>query len=169
MVVFPVYWTALHPYVVEFNLIEGLWLNLLNVFLHAVNTASCLLDMCLTARPVRIQHAYLPALFGLWYTAFSLVGSLATLRYDCWLQVYWAAGGTGRCGPRPDLPDQPQHYCDKYVPAVGTTVTDLATRYIYPILDWEDHPAAAAGVVVGGCLVMPLLQVHTLLFTISYH
>ena len=30
-------------------------------------------------------------------------------------------------------------------------------RYIYPILDWEDHPGLAAGVVTGGCLLMPVL------------
>ena len=30
-------------------------------------------------------------------------------------------------------------------------------RYIYPILDWEDHPGLAAGVVTGGCVLMPLL------------
>ena len=30
-------------------------------------------------------------------------------------------------------------------------------RYIYPILDWEDHPGVAAGVVTGGCVLMPVL------------
>ena len=34
----------------------------------------------------RIQHSYLPMLFGTYYTAFSV--------------IYWAAGGTGRCAER---------------------------------------------------------------------
>ena len=33
-----VYWIALHPYVVEYNIMKGTWKNILNVFLHGVNT-----------------------------------------------------------------------------------------------------------------------------------
>ena len=81
-----IYWTALHPYVVEFNIIQGTWMNILNVFLHGINTVSCLLDMMTTARPVRIHHFYLACVFGIWYCFFSL--------------LYWAAGGLGMCMPR---------------------------------------------------------------------
>jgi len=124
-----VYWIALHPYVIEFDLIKGDWMIALNYFLHLVNTLSCLLDIFLTARPIRVHHFYLAVIFGLWYTIFSL--------------IYWAAGGTGickeRCDKRPDCP----YICD---------------RYIYPILDWDEKPGMAAGVVLGGCVFMPVIQ-----------
>ena len=32
-------------------------------------------------------------------------------------------------------------------------------RYIYPILDWDAQPGMAAGVVLGGCVLMPVIQV----------
>ena len=35
----------------------------------------------------------------------------------------------------------------------------FCTSYIYPILDWEDHPGMATGVVLGGCVLMPVIQV----------
>ena len=44
-----IYWTALHPYVVEFNIMKGTWMKMLNVFLHGVNTISCVVDMMITA------------------------------------------------------------------------------------------------------------------------
>jgi len=34
----------------------------------------------------RIHHTYMPMLFGIYYTTFSV--------------IYWAAGGTGRCAER---------------------------------------------------------------------
>ena len=45
---------------------------------------SVLLDLCVTARPVRLGHVLYPILEGLSYTTFSL--------------VYWALGGTGAGG-----------------------------------------------------------------------
>ena len=81
-----VHWTALHPYVVEYHLMQGAWANFLNVFLHLLNTLSFLLDIFITARPVRPHHFYWPALFGVWYCIFNV--------------SYWAAGGTGRCAVR---------------------------------------------------------------------
>lgn len=134
-----VYWTALHPYVVEFELIKGPWMHALNYFLHLVNTLSCVFDMFMTARPVRLHHAYLPALFGVWYTFFSL--------------IYWAAGGTGICAPRClNLP------LDSSLDQLDPSCPVHCDSYIYPILDWEDNPGMAAGIVIGGCLAMPLLQ-----------
>ena len=61
-----VYWTALHPFVIEHNLIQGDWMIALNYFLHLVNTLSCLLDIFLTARPIRVHHFYLAVIFGIW-------------------------------------------------------------------------------------------------------
>ena len=61
-----VYWIALHPYVIEFDLIKGDWMIALNYFLHLVNTLSCLLDIFLTARPIRVHHFYLAVIFGIW-------------------------------------------------------------------------------------------------------
>jgi len=124
-----VYWTALHPYVIEFDLIKGDWMIALNYFLHLVNTLSCLVDIFLTARPIRVHHFYLAVIFGIWYTLFSV--------------VYWAAGGTGICKHRCDLNPECPRVCD---------------RYIYPILDWDEKPGMAAGVVLGGCVLMPVIQ-----------
>ena len=61
-----VYWIALHPYVIEFGLIKGDWMIALNYFLHLVNTLSCLVDIFLTARPIRVHHFYLAVIFGIW-------------------------------------------------------------------------------------------------------
>ena len=97
----------------------------MNVFLHGVNTVSCLLDIMITARPIRVHHFYLAIIFGLYYTFFSL--------------IYWAAGGHGLC--RPLQSEQ----CE-YDP------------YIYPILDWDGKPGLAVGMILGSCVLMPLLQ-----------
>ena len=67
-----VYWIALHPYVVEFDLIQGEWMIALNYFLHLVNTLSCLLDIFLTARPIRVHHFYLAVIFGVWYESYGM-------------------------------------------------------------------------------------------------
>ena len=75
-------------------------MNILNVFLHGVNTLSCLMDIMVTARPIHIQHFYLPIIFGVYYTIFSL--------------VYWAAGGVGIC--RRLCPDPDQSSADPTCP-----------------------------------------------------
>ena len=51
-----------------------------NTALHC----SVLLDLCVTARPVRLGHVIYPIMEGLSYVTFSL--------------VYWALGGTGARG-----------------------------------------------------------------------
>jgi len=78
-----IYWSILHPIVVEEGMMTGPWKEFLNVFLHLLNTLSYLLDIFITARPTRIHHFYFAIIFGLWYMMFSL--------------IYWAAGGTGFC------------------------------------------------------------------------
>ena len=55
----------------------------LNAFLHAVNTAVCLIDIWISGRPWKSFHFIYAILFGLYYAAFSL--------------IYWGAGGTGIC------------------------------------------------------------------------
>ena len=42
---------------------------------------------------------------------------------------------------------------------VQFTTENDSPSYIYPILDWDAHPGMAAGVVLGGCLLMPVIQV----------
>ena len=73
------YWSVVHPYVMEYRLLlnEADWVY--NVFLHASNTVFSLVDLLLSARPVSVYHAYLPATFGLFYSLFSL--------------IYWQLGG----------------------------------------------------------------------------
>lgn len=125
-----IYWAVLHKYVVEYHLMKTPWMMFLNVFLHAGNTLSCLIDIFITARPFRVTHFYLPILFGVWYSLFSV--------------IYWAAGGLGICRCEEDpAPANCTLHCDKY---------------IYPILDWQDHPGNAVAIVLGGMVCMPLLQ-----------
>lgn len=134
-----VYWIVLHPFVVENNLIQGTWMETLNVFLHGVNSLSCLVDLMVTARPIRIHHFYLAIIFGVYYTIFSV--------------VYWAAGGVGICMPRCDhLPTNSS--LDPLDPSCPVS----CDHYIYPILNWDSQPGLAMGMVVGSCLLMPLLQ-----------
>lgn len=53
-------------------------------FLHLFNTVCVLLDLCVTARPMRIGHIIYPVIVGLSYAAFSL--------------IYWVLGGTDSVG-----------------------------------------------------------------------
>jgi len=156
-----IYWTLLHPVVVENNLIVGTWLNFLNVFLHGLNTVSYLIDVFVDARPTRIHHFYFALLFGIYYTCFSL--------------VYWAAGGTGRCAVRcwdvmnsttTALPPTstasspglvPEGRCtDGFTYPCNVNVCD---DFIYPITDWTCHPGQAILLIVlASAIGMPLLQ-----------
>ena len=148
-----VYWTLLHPVVVENHLMSGTYKEFLNVFLHGLNSVSFLIDIFVTARPWRIHHFYFAIMFGLWYMGFSL--------------VYWAAGGTGRCYYK--------HYnhlinttttLTPTTTTLSTTTTSLPVTesewfcdpFIYPILDWGGKPLLAVGMILGGVLVMPLVQ-----------
>ena len=109
----------------------------LNVFLHAVNTAVCLIDIWISGRPWKSFHFIYAIFFGLYYAAFSL--------------IYWGAGGTGICyvereghlTPANQLVAQNGQWCDPF---------------IYPILDWANHPGIAVGMLFGGCIVFPLLH-----------
>ena len=114
-------------------------MQILNVFLHGINTVSCVIDIMITARPIRIHHFYLAIIFGVYYTIFSA--------------VYWAAGGTGLCLKRCEkLPENSKlSFLDPSCPVT-------CDPYIYPILNWEGAPGMAVGMVLGSCLLLPLLQ-----------
>jgi len=125
-----IYWGILNKYVVDNNLIQGAWLNFLNFFLHGVNSISCIIDMFITARPVKFGHVYLPVIFGLYYTVFSL--------------IYWAAGGTGICR------------CEDGIEVEGCVIH--CDSYIYPILDWEDNAGMAVLMIFISILALALVQ-----------
>lgn len=57
-------------------------LDALNVLVHAANSALMLLDVLLSAHPLRLLHAFWPLLFVFKYLSFSL--------------IYYLAGGTDR-------------------------------------------------------------------------
>nr|ACO14865.1 rolling stone [Caligus clemensi] len=128
-----VYWILLHPYVLKTNMLKTSAARAFNFFMHAVNTISVIIDFFICDRPWRVLHFYFPVAFGIWYLFFSL--------------IYWAAGGTGFC-----LPQKQQD---------GTTEI-VCNPFIYPILDYENHPGMAAGVIIGGTLFLPVL--HTFYF-----
>ena len=91
------YWTFLFPALEVPLSFEIVFLHLFNILryltltLHISNLVtlcccSVLLDLCVTARPVRMGHVIYPVMFGLSYAAFSL--------------VYWLLGGTDSVGNR---------------------------------------------------------------------
>ena len=93
----------------------------------------------LPPRPIRIHHFYLAVIFGIYYTIFSV--------------LYWAAGGVGICMPRcQNLP------ANSSLDPLDPSCPVICDPYIYPILNWDGQPGLALGLVVGSCLLMPVLQ-----------
>ena len=104
-------------------------------------------------------------------------GGSAQVWYTLFSATYWAAGGIGACRPRiddwanaTDPCPQPDPCADFLTSNINdcTVVCDrwsdrtlIIPSYIYPILDWGDKPGEALAIVVGGCLVMPVMQVLT--------
>ena len=108
----------------------------LNFFLHSFNSLSCLVDILINRRPIKLLHFYLPLIYGAAYAVFSV--------------AYWLSGGLGHCqrpeddfsaaGLRTSLREKqlvngPGYDCEKF-----TT--------LYPILDWEGRPEKALVTVV---------------------
>ena len=152
-----IYWTALHPYVVKYHLMNTAWLSFLNVFLHGLNSVSFLIDIFITARPVRIHHFYFAVMFGIYYMVFSI--------------IYWQAGGTGRCAVRCWSLDNTTTTTTTMASTTSIAVTTtsfspttypcdeiVCDKFIYPIMDWESHPGMSALIIVMGVLVMPVVQ-----------
>ena len=106
----------------------------LNIFLYGVNSLTCLIDIFITARPWKPFHFIYGILFGFYYAAFSL--------------IYWGAGGVGVC------------YSTKEGHPTATVQrgNSFCDAFIYPILDWQNSPGISVGVILGGCLVLPLIH-----------
>ena len=120
--------------VMEAHLLKNEAAEYLNFFLHAVNSIACLIDIFINARPWKMFHFVYAMCFGLYYAAFSL--------------IYWGAGGVGVCykttvGHPTATVKQNGMFCDPF---------------IYPILDWENNAAISAGVIIGGCFVLPIFH-----------
>ena len=121
--------------VVEAHLLKNEAAIYLNIFLHAVNSITCLIDIWISGRPWKPFHFVYPILFGFYYAGFSL--------------IYWGAGGVGICyttqvgHPTATVAKAPNFWCDPF---------------IYPILDWENEPLMAVGIIAGGCLFIPVLH-----------
>ena len=79
MFVTVMYWSVLLQYVIKYEVItdEANWV--FAYFFHAFNTVFMVTDLMISARPVSLYHAYLPIIYGLLYSLFSL--------------LYWLAGG----------------------------------------------------------------------------
>ena len=73
------YWSAVHGYVLQYKLLEDEADWMFNIFNHSFNTLLSILDLIISARPVSLYHAYLPVMYGLLYSLFSL--------------LYWLLGG----------------------------------------------------------------------------
>jgi len=138
------YWTLLHPTVVEYGFLKTPLDEFMNFFMHAINTISYFVDFFISGRPKRIHHFYFAIIFGLWYACFSV--------------IYWAAGGLSRCAVRcislnttriDDITEtavrhgmcEPQ-ICDKIV----------CDDFIYPITDWSCTPWTTVGLIFGAML-----------------
>lgn len=59
-------------------------LNTVNLLVHGANSIVMICELCVTAHPIRMAHAFYGAGMGLIYGFFSY--------------LYWAAGGTDRVG-----------------------------------------------------------------------
>jgi len=143
-----VYWVALHPLVVKYNTLQTAWHQFLNAFLHALNSVSCFIDMFITARPIHLHHFYVPVMFGLFYTVFSL--------------VFWAAGGTTEmavCQLHLNTSDHQVLPLGPLTPVNATNCLMKENAYIYPILDWGGHPGWALMIVGLGCVGIPVIHV----------
>lgn len=83
----------------EGGMLQNTWMEILNFFLHGMNTISCLIDIFITDRPWRFAHFIYTHCFGLYYITFSI--------------IYWAAGGKGVCST--DDNGDPTDECEDYI------------------------------------------------------
>jgi len=126
-----VFWAVLYPYVADRYTTRPTDL-LFSIIFHGLNTVTCVLDIFINARPVRISHFYFASFFGVYYGLFSI--------------IYWMLGGTGGLGCNfTDLDtEKAESYCE---------------HFIYPITDWDDQPLQGLALLGAGVfLFMPVLQ-----------
>jgi len=170
-----IYWAILHPIVLKEGLMSGAYYQFLNVFLHLLNTLSYLLDIFITARPTRIHHFYWPIVFGLWYMIFSIIYWAAGGTGRCYCETATVlfntttalTSGTSVATSTTTLLTSTtttilQNITSTTSIPTTTTITpecpEICDAFIYPILDWGDKPLLAIGMIIGGVLVMPLIQ-----------
>ena len=74
-------------YNVYYFTVVGLSVNMMTVQVHLVNSVYVLLNLAITHRPTRLQHAYQPLAFLLLYATFSVIyylsGGLTVTGADC--------------------------------------------------------------------------------------
>ena len=127
------YWSLVHSYVIKYGVItdDADWV--FTFFFHAFNTLFIVTDLFISASPVSLHHAYLPIIYGLLYSLFSL--------------LYWVAGGEGICTAN----------CHQEGPEILPPACPVeCSHYIYPMLDWRDQPLVALLVSAGGSLAVIL-------------
>jgi len=164
-----VYWTALHPFVVQSHLLTTPAKKALNFFAHGFNSISILIDIFVSGRPHRIPHFCFSILFGVLYMVFSV--------------SYWAAGGLGTCKTcDQDCVDEENNKtnggCFENNGCVWVDEKEhlMCYTYIYPITDWGNHPGLAAITVVIGVVMLPIChmiwlgvyKLRTLIFEKTY-
>ena len=129
-----VYWSFLHPIVIENGMLNSTAAKLGNFIIHGCNTLACLLDIFISNRPWKPLHFFWPIVFGLCYTSFSV--------------IYWGAGGLGMC-----FDEKPE---EGVIVQVGD---QWCAPYIYPeILDWETKPMQAVITIAIGVAALPFLH-----------
>ena len=72
----------------KYILSDGTWFRTkeaqyLNFFIHGANSISCLMDIFISRRPMKLLHFYFSMVYGLAYAIFSI--------------AYWQLGGLGMC------------------------------------------------------------------------
>ena len=94
----------LYADVVESHLLKNEIAVILNVFLHGVNSITCLIDIFISARPWKVFHFVYPIIFGFYYAGFSL--------------IFWGGGGVGVCYNTKTTPENHPtatvHFPDRY-------------------------------------------------------
>ena len=122
----------------EDHLLENETAIILNVFVHGINSITCLIDIFISARPWRLFNFTYAIVFGAYYASFSL--------------IYWGAGGVGLCYDT---------NVDLRIPLSATVHKNnqWCNPFIYPIiLDWQNLALIAIGVILAACLAIPLIH-----------
>ena len=123
--------------VMEDHLLENETAIILNVFVHGINSITCLIDIFISARPWRLFNFAYAIVFGAYYAILSL--------------IYWGAGGVGICYDTIE---------DLRIPlsAAVHKNNQWCNPFIYPIiLDQQNLGLIAVGVIFGA-FAIPLIH-----------